>query len=147
MGGGRTAEGVAIYKRVNGKYVRQIPYKNRSILDKYEIGEATVELKETRRAQEDSYESINYEITNENGTVIGHATIINDDNSAYLERIDIDESYRNKGYGTKAIRQLSSEYGGIIVAPDNEDARRLYERLGYESSDDMYDQGFGVYEI
>ncbi|MBQ6503165.1 MAG: hypothetical protein IJI57_04560 [Flexilinea sp.] len=29
MGGGRTAEGVAIYKRVNGKYVRQIPYKRK----------------------------------------------------------------------------------------------------------------------
>ena len=28
MGGGRTVEGAAIYRRVNGQYVRQVPYKN-----------------------------------------------------------------------------------------------------------------------
>ncbi len=33
MGGGRTAEGVTIYRRVNGKYVRQVPYKTNSITE------------------------------------------------------------------------------------------------------------------
>ena len=103
-------------------------------------------LSETNRTQEDSYESINYDIIKD-GKTVGFATIINDANSAYLERIDIEEEFRNKGYGTAALRELSDKYHGIIVAPDNEDAKRLYERLGYESSDDMYDQGYGVYEI
>lgn len=103
-------------------------------------------IKETRRTEEDSYEAISYDII-ENGITVGYATIIKDDNSAYCERIDIEEEYRNRGFGTAALYDLSSEFHGIIIAPDNEDARRLYERLGYESSDDMYDQGFGVYEI
>lgn len=45
MGGGRTAEGVAIYKRVNGKYIRQAPYKKqkeKSFSDK--VDEATTKL-------------------------------------------------------------------------------------------------------
>lgn len=103
-------------------------------------------IKETARNQEDSYEAINFNII-ENGITVGYASVMVDDSSAYCERIDIDEEYRNRGYGTAALRDLSEKFHGIIVAPDNEDAQRLYERIGYETSDDMYDQGFGVYEI
>lgn len=103
-------------------------------------------LKETSRIIEDSYEAINFDII-ENGITIGYATVMVDSKSAYCERIDIDEPYRNHGYGTSALEDLSKMYGSIIVAPDNADAQRLYERIGYEFSDDIYDQGFGVYEI
>lgn len=103
-------------------------------------------IKETARTQEDSYEAISFDII-ENGVTVGYASVMVDDSSAYCERIDIEEEYRNRGYGTAALRDLSEMFHGIIVAPDNEDAQRLYERIGYETSDDMYDQGFGVYEI
>lgn len=101
---------------------------------------------ETSRTDEDSYQYVNYDITAD-GKVIGYASIMVDDNSAYCERIDIDEEYRNQGYGTAALYNLSSMYDGITVAPDNEDAKRLYDRIGYESSNEYYDQGYGVYEI
>lgn len=41
-------------------------------------------------------------------------------------------------------------FGDIVVAPDNEDAKRLYERIGceYNGNDaDYIDQGYGVYRI
>lgn len=82
---------------------------------------------------------------------IGSANVIYDDkDKAYLERIDIDEEYRNQGYGTKAINQIVDTYGSIYVAPDNERARNLYDRMGYEANShatEMYDQGYGVFEI
>ena len=46
MGGGRTAEGVAIYRRVNGKYERQVPYKNQLTDEKIAIKELQVSDKE-----------------------------------------------------------------------------------------------------
>lgn len=144
MGGGRDfSTGQSIYIRRNGVYFRR---DGKEIKREKKQQIENVKLTETHRSQEDSYESINYDIVGD-GKTIGYATIINDENDAYLERIDIDEKYRNQGLGTKAILDLSEKYGSIIVAPDNEDAQRLYERLGYESSNDMYDQGFGVYEI
>lgn len=50
---------------------------------------------------------------------------------------------------------LKETYGAVVTAPDNEDAKRLYERIGEEYSgiygvenDFSYeDQGFGVYTI
>lgn len=66
------------------------------------------------------------------------------------ELIVVYDEYRNKGIGTQALEELSSEFCGIVVAPDNENARRLYERLGREwihEDADYIDQGFGVYEI
>lgn len=84
------------------------------------------------------------------GTTVGSVSLMIDAEYTYCERIDVDEQYRNCGIGTAALQSLSSEFGGIVVAPDNEDALRLYERIGSEwsHSDAAYiDQGFGVYEI
>lgn len=106
-------------------------------------------LKETRRYENDGYEDINYDILNENGDVIGWCNIMADD-TAYCEGIAINKECRNKGYGTSALYELSNIYGGITVAPDNEDAKRLYERIGSESryeNADYIDQGYGVYDI
>jgi GNAT superfamily N-acetyltransferase len=72
----------------------------------------------------------------------------------HLERIDIDDEHQRKGYGTAAIKALAEKFGALVAAPDNEDARRLYERIGedaYEvgSTKDEWmlylDLGYGVY--
>ena len=56
MGGGRTAEGIALYKRVDGKYVRQVPYKNQpqiAIREKAELGQSfSKELKKVKSKKE-----------------------------------------------------------------------------------------------
>lgn len=60
------------------------------------------------------------------------------------------EEYRNRGIGTAALQALSDEFCGIVVAPDNADALRLYQRIGNEGTHDdagNIDQGFGVYII
>ena len=96
----------------------------------------------------------NYEIYADE-TLIGSASVETDyeeENTeySYIERIDIDEEFRNQGYGTAAIREISSMYYGAVLAPDNEDAKRLYERIGEEFSEDPYvycDQGYGVYLV
>lgn len=83
---------------------------------------------------------------------IGGAEILTSETGAYVERIDIDsENDRGKGYGTALLQELSSIYGSITIAPDNEGAQRLYDRLGTDVSTRgdnwAIDQGFGVYEI
>lgn len=95
-----------------------------------------------------------------NGEKVGTLSIIdhfNDGNDvAYVERIDIDEAFRGQGIGTTVLTSLLKEtYSAVVTAPDNEDAKRLYERIGEEYSgiygvenDFSYeDQGFGVYTI
>lgn len=107
-----------------------------------------ITIHETRRTTEDSYEAIGYSIQLD-GSEIGTASV-QASATAYVERIDIDEEQRGQGYGTEALRQLSRIHGGIYLAPDNDDARRLYERIGteYDGPDAEYiDQGYGVYEI
>lgn len=103
-------------------------------------------LQITQVSDEDMYKVINYHIV-EGGRVIGYASVMVDDESAYCERIDIEQEFRNRGYGTAALLAMSAVHGGVIVAPDNEDARRLYERIGTEANADIYDQGHGVYKI
>ena len=83
---------------------------------------------------------------------VGSASVIlYDDGDAYIERIDVDDGYRNRGYGTAMLKQLAAEYGNVYLAPDNEDARRLYARLGDDVTSvgawGYVDQGFGVYAI
>ena len=103
----------------------------------------------TRSTDEGSYTSMSYVMTLD-GQEIGWA-ILSVSENAYCERIDIDEEHRNQGYGTAFLRALASEHGSLFVAPDNEDAQRLYDRLGWDVSDKddwwAVDQGFGVYEI
>ena len=109
-----------------------------------------VEVIEVSRYEEEAYESVSYIITAD-GEEVGTCTVMEDSSSwSYVERIDIEESHRNNGYGTAALNELADIYGGIVVAPDNEDAQRLYARIGREFRDDTsdyIDQGFGVYEI
>lgn len=92
---------------------------------------------------------VGYDIVSDD-TTVGAMTVMNSYTGAYVERIDVDEQYRGRGIGTDALLQASIMYGGITVAPDNERAARLYQRLGTESryeGAEYVDQGFGVYDI
>ncbi|MDO4564855.1 MAG: GNAT family N-acetyltransferase [Clostridia bacterium] len=89
------------------------------------------------------------------GEEVGYATVtIYTDGDVMVDRMDINEDQRNKGYGTQFITLLGKELGDLIVAPDNADAQRLWARLGEDMEgtrkwDTYYafDQGFGVYVI
>ena len=107
----------------------------------------------------------NLEITITNGNFIitvdglevGCGTLMppeSEDDFYYLERIDIDEQYRNLGYGTQALLKLKDIIGGYYLSADNADAQRLYDRIADQISDADYnrfgfavDNGFGVYSI
>ena len=92
-----------------------------------------------------------------NGLEVGAGYMMmaeSEDDFTYLERLDINEEHQNKGYGTQALRSLREQIGNYYLSPDNEDAKRLYERLGQEIDDNDYnrfgfaiDNGFGVYEM
>ncbi len=109
---------------------------------------ATIEIKKISTTEEDSY---TYEMfsASVDGQEVGCASVMTDEKSTYVDRIDIYEAHRNHGFGTAFLMALSKLYGSVVLAPDNEDARRLYDRLGNDVSKDywMVDQGYGVYEI
>ena len=105
-----------------------------------------------------------YKCTNDTGTElqitasinsepVGEMTIIvYDDNTAYLERIDVDEGKRGRGYGTQMLKHAAGYADTVYIAPDNADAQRLYNRVGSQMRSDYYDaygfaidQGYGVY--
>lgn len=71
-------------------------------------------------------------------TQIGYAELLvsydedGDEKSAYISSIEIYEEHRNHGYGTAALRTIAAEHGSIYICPDNEDAERLYARIGEE---------------
>lgn len=108
-----------------------------------------IEIKETRN--QENYISLDIYA---DGILVGEAGIMlpgedDEDQSCYLERLDIDEEHRGQGIGTEAIYKLDRMYDDLFFAPDNEDAKRLYDRIATDVSDDywMVDQGFGVYRI
>lgn len=92
-----------------------------------------------------------YAIVSTNGKEICWASILSGGSEpAYVERIDVDEEYRGHGIGTWTLRELAKHYDDIIIAADNADANRLYERLGFEYNGDSaayIDQGYGVWRI
>lgn len=77
----------------------------------------------------------------------------------YVERIDVDEGHRGKGIGTAVLQLLAKKYRAVFVAPDNEDSKRLYARIGVDAYTDscpgdfyytdifLFNTGFGLYEI
>lgn len=108
-----------------------------------------VELLKREETEEDTYKAISFSIL-VSGQTVGGCSVMVDEDYAYCERIDIYDEYQRKGYGTAALYELSSRYAGIVVAPDNPDAQRLYERIGsvWDGDSAAYiDQGYGVYRI
>ncbi len=87
------------------------------------------------------------------GKVVGVGSIV-ENGMTYLEGLEIYEEHRNQGYGTKAIYELANIYGEICMAPDNEDAARLYARIAdpmkqtdYDAWGFAIDQGYGVFVL
>lgn len=86
-----------------------------------------------------------------NGETVGTVAIRIYDDYSEIDRIDIDEKYRNKGIGTTVLGDIAGESDTTYIVPDNESAKRLYERIGEEvTSGEVYenlDQGYGVYRL
>lgn len=73
--------------------------------------------------------------------------VISGTEPAYVERIDVDEKYRGQGIGTWLLKKMAVEYDDIFISADNEDAARLYWRIGEEyTGESAYyvDYGYGV---
>lgn len=107
-----------------------------------------VELVEESTSYDTPYIYILYSIKVD-GITIGDCTIAVDD-VAFCERIDIMPQYRNYGYGTATMRLLSDKFDTIVVAPDNEDAARLFRAIGEEYKDESaeyLEKGYGVFVI
>ena len=114
-----------------------------------------VALKVTRRANIDYGKQENFNVV-VGGKVVGSGSVhIFDDSSndmCYLERLDIDKKYRNKGYGTDVLYKVLDRYGSFYTAPDNRDSKRFIDKVAHELLPHLYqdwgyqiDQGFGVY--
>ena len=78
-------------------------------------------------------------------TDVGLLWIALDQDWAFIYDIEMAESARGQGYGTAALRagaRASREAGaawlGLNVFGDNEGARRLYERSGYETVEQFF---------
>lgn len=87
------------------------------------------------------------EITND-GISVGRMTVLRyESGEVHIDRIDIDNGYQGKGFGTAAL----ANFRGAYIVPDNERVSNLYARLGSEVSPSSdwaaLDQGFGVYRI
>lgn len=86
-----------------------------------------------------------------NGETVGTVAIRIYDDYSEIDRIDIDEKYRNKGIGTTVLGDIAGEFDTTYIVPDNESAKRLYERIGEEvTSGEVYEnlnQGYGVYRL
>lgn len=112
---------------------------------------AAVEIAETATYTVDDGTEYMYTARVGGVDVGGASVIVYDSGDAYIERIDVDDGYRNRGYGTAMLKQLAALYGAVYLAPDNDDARRLYARLGDDVTSNgswgYVDQGYGVYAI
>ena len=115
--------------------------------------ENTVEIILKKVVEDDEEGNAYYFDILANGQKAGTASVMangEDDNYAYCDLIVVDPEMRNRGIGTAALQQISDRWYGVEVAPDNEDAQRLYERIGCESDWEnaaYVDQGYGVYRI
>ena len=82
------------------------------------------------------------------GEAIGYVMLIHAENPTQwiIERLTIDRDYQRKGYGNAVVDHLidmvhdfdNSEMVIARFAPDNDTARRLFERLNFEQQEKMF---------
>ena len=74
---------------------------------------------------------IEIELFNDNGVKVGEAEV--DTDGRMLSRLTIFEPYRHKGYGKRAVKDLTDMYNLNVlwVNADNLIAIHTYERCGY----------------
>ena len=116
-----------------------------------EIGRASIEYSIT---DVDDLDDLERSESKESSDLI-HAFVLDryGDTPSYVARLDIYSGWRRHGFGSMALSSLAL-YAGCVVAPDNTDAKRLYERIGDvldggDLFDEFYamDQGYGLYYI
>lgn len=65
---------------------------------------------------------------------LGRLNINHDDRGAWVSNVWVEEPYRNKGVATAMLRAVAQVTHNakvyLLVASDNPNARRLYEKLG-----------------
>ena len=66
-------------------------------------------------------------------------------NIVLIDDIQVKEEFRKKGFGTKLInkvinlaRQLKVDSIELVVNSDNEPAKKLYEKVGFEKTNKYY---------
>ena len=103
------------------------------------------------RPDGDEYKYLPFCIYNHEDNLVGFVMITVDDTSTWsywLNGFMIDANYQGKGYGVAtidAVRQYirvnypKSECLNLTVNPDNVVARKLYEKMGFAESGDVYD--------
>lgn len=79
---------------------------------------------------------------------IGYVMLVHADNPTQwiIERLTIDEAYQGQGYGYAVADRLidmihdfdNSEMAIVRYKPDNDAARRLFERLGFVEQDKVF---------
>lgn len=70
-------------------------------------------------------------IHDEAGEEIGQAVLTEfGEGRVYVSDFEVSEGHRSRGYGTKFLEGLRSEYAQVYLAPETPRARGLYERLG-----------------
>ena len=82
------------------------------------------------------------------GVAVGRMTVLRYENGeVHIDRIDIDDEFQGRGFGTAALEA----FPGAYIVADNARAARLYARLGCEVSPvsdwATLDEGFGVYQL
>lgn len=82
---------------------------------------------------------------------IGHLEVdltqLHDEGGVYLSWFEVREEFRGRGIGTAVIKKAEEiavadgrHFSQIAVGKDNDEARRLYERLGYNRVGEQEDR-------
>ena len=137
------------YKDVLGK-----PKKYDGILtknDNFVVSAGMFNLKRTNESESNNDQWFDIIV---NGNKVGKygLSFYNDIKAIGIGDLEIYPEYRNKGYGTRTIKDIVSKYKNTadliycFVDKDNTDAIRLYKRLGTVSDKSNTSQKVGEYE-
>ncbi|WP_212981125.1 GNAT family N-acetyltransferase [Paenibacillus azoreducens] len=103
------------------------------------------------RPDGDEYEYLPFCIYNDENNLVGFVMLTLDETttwSYWMNGFMIDQNYQGKGYGKAAIdsviRYIKENYShseclNLTVCADNIAARKLYEKLGFTETGDVYD--------
>ncbi len=116
------------------EYARKLPQEEITKIKNYINNETPKQLK-------------NYKIITLNNKTIGCILVENHLDGVILEEIFIEKEYRNKGIGTKIIRDILSNHNIVYlwVYKNNIHAHRLYEKLGFHMVEETKTRYFMKY--
>lgn len=90
----------------------------------------------------------NYRIIKIDNEIVGCVLVVNKDDGVMLDEIYIESDFRNKGIGTKIIKEILQENKVVYlwVYKENEKAISLYKKLGFKVVDETDTRFFMKYE-